>query len=262
MMTFDEVPITRISGGKGENRLDTVVAEVPLTLIVDGQDIATIICTPEFQQELVVGFLFSERRIESYGDVISLDLDEGRGVARVATKTGTEGDSVPAANRIITPGCFFYTSYVEGFENVESGLSVTSGQILALMSSALKRSALYRKTGGVHSAALCTPECVLVFREDIGRHNAVDKVIGHCLLEGMPMSDHILLTSGRISSALLAKLLNARIPVVASSSAPTTEGVHLAQRFGVTLVGFARGKRVNVYAGEHRMRDADPHPPD
>jgi FdhD protein len=256
MRTFDEIPITRISEGKAEKRIDTVVTEVPLTIIVDAQEIATIICTPEFQHELVVGFLFSERRITGNADLINLELDEGRGVARVATKVPVAGTSTTGVNRIITPGCFFYTAYVAGFEKIESDLSVTSGQILGLIGSALKQSALYRETGGVHSAALCTPERIVVFREDIGRHSAVDKVIGHCLLNDITMSDRILLTSGRISSALLVKIINARIPVIASSSAPTTEGVHLAQKFNITLVGFARGKRMTVYAGEFRVRDA------
>jgi FdhD protein len=258
MRTFEEIPVTRISEGKAEKRIDTVVSEVPLTLIVNGQEIATIICTPQFQRELAAGFLFSERHVTTTADIVTLDVDEGSGVARIETKAAAGKDPTPVANRIVTPGCFFYTAYVEGFETIESDLCVTSGQILALIGSALKQSSLYRETGGVHSAALCTTERVVVFREDIGRHNAVDKIIGHCLLNGMPMSDRVLLTSGRISSALLAKIINAHIPLIASSSAPTTEGVHLAQKFGITLVGFARGKRITVYTGESRVRDALP----
>jgi len=262
MRTFDEIPIIRISDGNAEKKTDAVVTEEPLTIIANGVELATIICTPENQRELVVGFLFSERRIADGSDILTLEMDEGRGVARVGTKVREGVDAPQAVSRVITPGCFFYTAYVEGVEEVRSNLSVTSAQILSLIGSSVKQSALYQGTGGVHSAALCMPERVIVFREDIGRHNAIDKIIGHCLLNHIPMTDHLLLTSGRISSAVTAKIINARIPIVASSSAPTTEGVHLAHKFGITLVGFARGKRISVYAGASRISDALPSPGD
>jgi FdhD protein len=256
MRTFDEIPIIRVSDGNAKKKNDVVVTEEPLTIIANGTELATIICTPENQRELVVGFLFSERRIAGGSDVLALEMDEGRGVARVETKVREGVVPRQAVNRVITPGCFFYTAYVAGVEEVKSNISVTSAQILSLIGSTVKQSALYRDTGGVHSAALCTPERVVVFREDIGRHNAIDKIIGHCLLNHIPMTDHLLLTSGRISSAVTAKIINARIPIIASSSAPTTEGVHLAHKFGVTLVGFARGRRITVYAGASRISDA------
>jgi FdhD protein len=253
--TFEQLPVIRIRNGVTEYLEDSVVTEVPLTILLNGEELATVICTPEYEQELAMGFLFSEHHIESVRDLKSLEFDEGSGVARVETMRGPESQRAPKENRIITPGCFFYTAYIQSGEEVESDISFTSATLLRLIGASHRQSDLYRETGGVHSAALCSVDEVEVFREDIGRHNAVDKVIGHCLLAGRPPGDHILLTSGRISSALLAKIVGARIPVVASSSAPTTEAVTIAQRFGITLIGFARGKRITVYAGAERVLD-------
>ena len=116
-----------------------------------------------------------------------------------------------------------------------------------------KCSTLYATTGGVHNAALCNKDEVLFFNEDIGRHNAVDKVIGRCINKNIPIDDKIVVTSGRISSAVLQKIVRASIPILISRSAPTSEAIRLSKVFGVTLIGFARGKRFNVYSNSHRI---------
>jgi len=255
METFEKVQVTKITKGQSELIYDMVVTEVPFSIWLNGRELATIICTPSHQRELAVGFLFSERIITGIDDILSVEIDEERSLARVDTGkslsilTGTE------TPRFITPGCFFGTTSITGQDKIESPLRVGSAQILDLMKQAAGKSHIYRTTGGVHSAGLCAPDDILIFREDIGRHNAVDKVIGHCMLEGIVPDDHILITSGRISSALIGKIINARIPVIVSSSAPTTEATKLAEAFGITVVGFARGKRMNVYAGEERITD-------
>jgi FdhD protein len=116
-----------------------------------------------------------------------------------------------------------------------------------------RRSELHRRTGGVHAAALASPSGILVFREDIGRHNAVDKAVGAWLGREGGFADKILLCSGRLSSEILSKALRCRIPVLVSRSAPTDRGVALARRFNLTLVGFARGRRLNIYSGAERI---------
>ena len=253
METFEIVPVTKIVQGQSEITHDTVVTEIPFTIWLNGRELATIICTPAHHKELAVGFLFSERIVTSIDDILSIEIDEERSLARVEAEktqsllTGTE------TARFITPGCFFGTTSISGQEKIESPLRVGSAQILDLMTQAARKSHIYRTTGGVHSAALCAPDDILIFREDIGRHNAIDKVIGHSMLEGIVPDNHILITSGRISSAVIGKIINARIPVIVSSSAPTTEATKLAEAFGITLVGFARGKRMNVYTGEERI---------
>jgi FdhD protein len=136
---------------------------------------------------------------------------------------------------------------------VESLLQVSVGEILALTRDFQHRSETFRATGGVHSAALCDTSNILVFNEDIGRHNALDKVFGECLLNGIPTDDRLVITSGRISSEILLKVARRNIPVLVSKSAPTNLGVKMANELGVTLVGFVRGKRANVYTNTWRV---------
>jgi FdhD protein len=114
-------------------------------------------------------------------------------------------------------------------------------------------SILFKSTGGAHAAALCDTEEILVFKEDIGRHNAVDKVFGECLMRGIETYGKTLLTSGRISSEMLLKAVKCEIAVVVSRSAPTSLAVQFAEAAGITLVGFARGRRMNIYSKDHRI---------
>jgi hypothetical protein len=144
--------------------------------------------------------------------------------------------------------------------SVATGLRVSAGHICMLMEEFRRHSQLHRQTGGVHAAALADREKLLVFREDIGRHNAVDKVIGALLRQGDKYSDKLLLTSGRLSSEILHKTAACAVPIVVSRSAPTDRSVALARDRNITLIGFARGRRMNIYSGEGRIlvrRDPD-----
>ena len=114
-------------------------------------------------------------------------------------------------------------------------------------------SLIYRTTGGVHSAALCDNRDILLFADDVGRHNAIDKIFGECMLRDIATNDRMIITSGRIPSEILLKVSKRRIPIIISISAPTNLGVKLAADLGITLIGFARGKRMNVYANGWRV---------
>ncbi len=257
METYEKFAVTRIRGDKKEIFNDDVVTETPLTIFLNGREFVTIICTPEHIHELVLGYLYSERLIKHKNDVVSSVIDEERNIAQLEI-TQVEGFTPGVRlKRYITPGCFFYTTANVGADKINSNLTILSSQLLALTREVATHSGLYKITGGVHSAALCDQSGVLLFREDVGRHNAVDKIIGHCLLDGMSTQDKILITSGRISSAVMVKIINSRIPIIVSYSAPTTESIKLSDHFGITLVGFARGKRINVYTNGQRILESE-----
>ncbi|HEY40273.1 MAG TPA: formate dehydrogenase accessory sulfurtransferase FdhD [Dehalococcoidia bacterium] len=236
---------------------DTIVREFPLTIILNDQELVTMLCSPASQKELAVGFLYSEGLIETREEIKNVTLHEGTGVIRVETEGGDELDRETLFNRLITSGCgrgasFYSATDITG-KKVESLLQVSVSEILALMRDFQHKSETFRATGGVHSAALCDTSKILVFNEDIGRHNALDKVFGECLLKGIPTDDCLVITSGRISSEILLKVARRNIPILISKSAPTNLGVKMANELGVTLVGFVRGKRANVYTNTWRI---------
>ena len=137
--------------------------------------------------------------------------------------------------------------------SIVSGITIAPPQVFSLVEKFVKHSRIFTNTGGVHSAALCNTEDIILFSEDIGRHNAIDKVFGEALLKDISLKDYILVTSGRVSSEILVKAARRNIPVLISKSAPTDAGIRLADELGVTLIGFVRGNRMNIYANNRRV---------
>jgi FdhD protein len=257
----EKVSILRLTEDVISETEDTVVREFPLTIVLNDQELVTMLCSPANQKELAVGFLYSEGLIEGSEEVKNVTLHEGTGVIRVETEGGDELAREILFSRLITSGCgrgasFYNATDVTG-RKLESLLRVSVSQILALTKSFQLMSDTYRATGGVHSAALCDTTSILVFSEDIGRHNAMDKVFGECLLKDIATDDCLVITSGRISSEILLKVARRNIPVLVSKSAPTNLGVKMANELGVTLVGFVRGKRANVYTNTWRIARDD-----
>jgi len=253
-----KLQIIRFSEGKRKKVSDLVVRESPLTIFLNDVELATFMCSPSDLDRLAVGFLYTEGVISRGDDIRSVTSDDRQGVAWVRTKGRHKRARDLISRRLITTGCgrglsFHDPSLGIARLRVRSGIRVRPDELLSLMREFQRRSDLYRKTGGVHSAALCDHSEVLVLKEDVGRHNAVDKVVGECILSGLDTSDKILVTSGRISSEMLVKAARANIPIVLSKSAPTDLGVSLAKEFGVTLVGFVRGSRMNVYSNVGRI---------
>ena len=241
-----------------EIRTEWAAREFPLTIMLNGEQLVTVLCSPTDLEALAVGFLFSEGIIKAKEEITGLTLDDERGIVRIRTATDKTADGKLFMKRVLTTGCgrgmaFYSYADLDRKKKVQSGLKVTPAEVLALSKGFQSASELYRTTHGVHSAALCDTREILVFAEDIGRHNAVDKVLGRCLLDGLDLSDRILVTSGRISSEILFKAAGSGIPILMSKSAPTDMGVELARELGITLIGFVRGGGMNVYAGEQRI---------
>ncbi len=239
-------------------RTEWTAREFPLTIMINGEQLVTVLCSPGDLEALAVGFLFSEGIIRAKEEITGLLLDSERGIVRIRTAEDKTADGKLFMKRVLTTGCgrgmaFYSYADLDRKKKVLSDLKVTPEEVLALSRRFQTASELYKSTHGVHSAALCDTREVLFFAEDIGRHNAVDKVLGRCLLEGIPVVDRILVTSGRISSEILFKAAGSGIPVLVSKSAPTDMGVELALELGITLIGFVRGGGMNVYAGQERI---------
>jgi len=249
--------IVRVEPEGARGLSDMVVREVPLTVYLNGQEFVTLLCTPELEDMLAIGFLRSEGLVRSYEDVVSLRLDREQGFVFVETAGGRLAEKL-YGKRTITSGCgkgtvfFSVLDSLQG-EPVQSALTVKREEILDLMRELQERAHLFRLTGGPHSASLCSREGVTYFCEDIGRHNAVDKIVGLCLRDGAELKDKILVTSGRISSEILVKAARLGIPLLVSRSAPTSLSIDLAEKLGITLVGFARSRRFNIYSRQDRI---------
>ena len=258
MSEVEKVPIFRLTGEGKSSADDTVVREFPLTIILNNQELVTLLCSPTHLDYLAVGFLSSEGLLKSKDEIKKITVDDQRGVVRVETEGESEQAGELMFKRLITSGCgrgasFYSAADVVGQIKVESQTSISALEVFELVKGFQHRSQIFRTTGGVHSAALCDTKSILLFSEDIGRHNAIDKIFGECVLKDIPADGRIIVTSGRVSSEILLKAAKKNIPLLISKSAPTDMGVKLANDLGVTLIGFVRGKRMNVYANDWRV---------
>ncbi len=266
-----KVSVTQVSewdDGKLRTKSDYLAAEEPLEIRIGDQPLSVTMRTPGHDQELAAGFLFTEGLVREREDILAMDA--------VASEDGTNRDNVLAA-RVAAHAQpdmekvrrhFFAASScgICGKATIDAVRSRTlaapdpefrlNARVLVGLPDALRASQeAFERTGGLHAAALFDGTGVLqVLREDIGRHNAVDKVIGWALLAGrVPLSDCVLMVSGRGGFEIVQKAIVARIPVVASVSAPSSLAVQLARELRQTLVGFLRGTRFVIYAGPERI---------
>ena len=252
----EQFPIWRITENGKSNTVDVVVKEFPVIITLNNQEVVTLLCSPKNLDYLAIGFLASEGLIRSKADIKKIAVDQERGMVQVETGRDTPTDRQPPYKRVVTSGGGRGTpSYpAQGQAKVESDIEISAGEVLTLIDEFIQRSAVFKATGGVHSAALGDTKSILVFSEDIGRHNAIDKVFGECLLKDIPTAGRLVITSGRVSSEILLKVAKRNVPLLISKAAPTDLGVRLANDLGVTLIGFARGKKMNLYANEWRLK--------
>jgi len=251
----DRLKITKVSSGKKEEIEDVVVAEAPLTIALNEEKVVTLLCTPQDQEYLAVGFLFSEGFIQNKKEIERIDFDRKKNEINIITKSKRSIPLDLSQAKILTSGCakgvtFSNMDDIDPAKDllIDLQITLTSSEIQGLMHEFEKGSILFRQTGGVHAAALANKNEILIYFEDIGRHNAVDKIFGKCLLEEISCEDKLLLLSGRISSDILAKASKSGVSIIVSRSAPTSLAVKNAQKLGITLVGFARGSKMNIYS--------------
>jgi FdhD protein len=264
--------IYRVEAGAAEARADELATEEPLEirLLQEGtrRTVAVTMRTPGADEELALGFLFAEGVIERREDVLRSQACVAPGEACTNIVEVELADGLPEPELAGLERHFFATSAcgvcgkaglealtLRVTEPIPDGPEVTPALLAGLPARLREAQGLFTTTGGIHAAALFDEKGeLLAVREDVGRHNALDKLIGWALGEGLlPLHRHVVLVSGRSSYEILQKCLVAGVPVVCAVSAPSSLAVELAKRFGITLVGFLRGDRFNVYSGAGRV---------
>jgi FdhD protein len=258
--------VTQWEEGEAMRVEDYLAAEEPLEMRSGSYSLGVTLRTPGQDEELVAGFLFTEGIISRREDLVSVRLpsesDLQRNLARVTLDSSVHLAASSAARKFSAGSACGVCGKASIIQLRRRGLRRPKAtapfdpEIICRLPQRLREAQdVFRRTGGLHAAALFSPSGdLLVLREDIGRHNAVDKAIGWALLSGrLPLSDHVLLVSGRGGFEIVQKSITAGIPLLASVSAPSSLAVQLARELGLTLVGFLRGRRFVIYAGEERI---------
>ncbi len=243
----------RYRGGQLEGICDPVVIEAQLSIFVNRRELVQIACSPRDLVDLAVGYLLAEGILTEYDDLLSAELrpgdqvwietrhpvkDEGKSTVRYVNTCLGKGMLSPG----ISPG-----------NAAGSGLKFSARNLLKLITELDDQADTFKKTGGVHSAGLGQADRLMARYEDIGRHNAVDKAFGWAFRHRVSLEDKCLVLSGRIAGEILMKAVQNGVPLVLSRSAPTLKTVELAEEMGITIVGFARGERFNLYTHPERI---------
>lgn len=271
----DPRPVRRVSavtaaGASSEEDFDPVVVEAPLSIAVGGEVLATTMRTPGHDEDLAVGWLASETDLSGRAEVVGI-ARQGAAASRsqgVEDAVDTVTLDIAASVAIPKPRAYLTSSScgICSAEVIEAtpkprvplqseGWRLTPQQAHQWVAAMRSEQKMFELTGSLHAAAIVSPDGILqVVREDVGRHNAVDKVVGSALLSGdYPLTDHTLVVSGRVSYEIVAKALRACMAGIVAVSGPTTLAVDLARAHGLVLVGFTRDDRLNVYAGGDRV---------
>lgn len=235
---------------------DEIAREWALTIMVNGEQYATIVCTPEHIEKMVIGFLASEGIIRNLASIKDLNIDESKGFAYVEL-TGSVSFS-GHSERWIGSCCgksrqFYLKQDARTAKTIYSNMKLTIRQTHHLMKQFDADSDIFGRTGGVHQASLATKEGILVSFIDIGRHNALDKLYGYILKNHIPLKDTCVLFSGRISSEVVLKISKIGIGVLLAKSAPTDLALKLADDLQITAVGFVRNDKLNIYTHGYRI---------
>jgi len=249
-----EVNLTRIKGNKREEISDLVARETIFTILLNKKKLVTLNCSPEKYKYLGLGFLYTSGILQKKENIISLLIDEKQGLMNIKIK----GASLSSEN-IINSNLWIGNYQQSEDQNViplsiDTSFKISSDFIYSLIFKMQERANFFKLTGGVHSCALVDKQgSIILFSEDISRYNTIDKILGEAFENDITTEDKIILTSCRITSGILKKMIIGKLPVVISRAASTDLAIKLAKRAGITLVGFVRGRRMNVYTYPQRI---------
>lgn len=249
-----EVKLTRIKGNKIEEISDLVAKEITFTILLNKKKLVTLNCSPEKYKYLGLGFLYTSGILQKKEDIISLDINEKQGLMNIKIK------GVSLSSEDIIDSNLWIGSYRQLEEQKETSLptdtslKINNNLVYSLISEMQERANFFKLTGGVHSCALVDKQgSIILFSEDISRYNSIDKILGEAFVNNITTEDKIVLTSCRITSGILRKIIIGKLPIVISRAAPTDLAIKLAKRMGITLVGFVREKRMNIYTHPERI---------
>ena len=251
MEEYNSKKILRINDHSSDEIDDLIAIEKKVRISVNGKNLLSLYCTPSMIREFAVGIIHNEGLISGEWCAERMTIEYGEEIAVDIPSSGT----VNEGEKVITSGCAGGISSMRSSPEkpISDNTSFSAETVRNIFREFQKKSAVYKMTGGVHSAALTDGRDLLAFAEDIGRHNAVDKVIGYCILENVEFPGKIMLASGRLSSEIVLKCSRCGIPVLVSRAAPTSLAIEIAGSAGLTVVGFMRGGRMNVYTGRQRI---------
>lgn len=252
-----EMEVVKLKNGTVIKTGDSIATEVPFTININKREVATLLCSPIHLKELAYGFIFTSGFIKSIEEIKSFSLNTTKWIASIELENMPEPSLME--KRLYTTGCgkgilYSNISEIAYRQPIENTMTINSSQIISITKWFQHCSKLFKATGGVHTASLSIkgniPE---IFFDDIGRHNAMDKVIGKALMDGIDFSETILISSGRTSSEILHKARACGIAINISRGAPTHQTVLRARDMGITVIGFARSINFTIYSHEERV---------
>ena len=249
-------PVTGIDQA-GQSVTTNVVSERPLTLFLNGREIVTMMTIGDYPDLLAIGYLRNQNMLRDDDEITAVDYDADIETIVVRTKRETDYED-KLKKKVQTSGCAQGTVFgdlMDDLDNVSLNTEarVKTSWLYELTKAITATPSLYLKAGAIHGCILCKEDQPLVYMEDVGRHNAVDKIAGHMFLNKVSGADKIFYTTGRLTSEMVIKTVNMGIPILVSRSGFTAWGVTLAKKYNLTLIGRAKGKRFIVLAGAERV---------
>ena len=242
---------------EGAKITTSVVIERPLTIFLNSQEIVTVMTVGDYPDMLAVGFLLNQNMLRVDDEIISIDFDGDLDVVIVRTKRETDFEQ-QLKKKTLTSGCAQGTVFgdlMEKFEKISIGSSaiLKTTWLYALSQKINSTPSLYLKVGAIHGCVLCKEDQPLIYMEDVGRHNAIDKIAGYMFLNKISAKDKVFYTTGRLTSEMVIKTVQMGIPILISRSGFTAWGVELAKEAGLTLIGRAKGRRFTALSGLDRI---------
>ncbi|MBK0009112.1 formate dehydrogenase accessory sulfurtransferase FdhD [Priestia aryabhattai] len=258
--TVKKRTVLKFKNGEMESVEDKIVTEFPVTVKINEEEFVTMVCSPQYIEDMVIGYLASEGVIREYKDIKNIWVQEKEGYVHVTIDKLNPYFQNLQNKRYITSCCgasrqgfVFINDALTAKKMNDISVELSIKDCFQLMNKLQQSAATFQETGGVHNAAICDKNGFMLSRMDIGRHNALDKLYGYCLKNHISIRDKVVVFSGRISSEILLKVAKIGCEIVLSKSAPTELALNLAEELRITTVGFIRNDSLNIYTCPERI---------